>query len=99
MALSMNSPHGPLRVGIGGPVGSGKTALMDALCKRMRGAYKIAAITKAAGLQQITHHPVLTYAAPDMGGVMLFTDNVHVIDPTALNNEKYQTAWQNLISA
>ena len=26
-------------------------------------------------------------------------DNVHVIDPTALNNEKYQTAWQNLISA
>jgi urease accessory protein len=39
------SPHGPLRVGIGGPVGSGKTALMDALCKRMRGAYEIAAIT------------------------------------------------------
>ncbi len=45
MALNMNSPHGPLRVGIGGPVGSGKTALMDALCKRMRGAYEIAAIT------------------------------------------------------
>ena len=31
-----NSPHGPLRVGIGGPVGSGKTALTDALCKRLR---------------------------------------------------------------
>lgn len=31
-------------------------------------------------LQQLTHHPVLTYAAPDMGGVMLFTNNVHVID-------------------
>jgi Ni2+-binding GTPase involved in maturation of urease and hydrogenase len=30
------SPHGPLRVGIGGPVGSGKTALMEALCKRLR---------------------------------------------------------------
>ena len=28
------SPNGPLRVGVGGPVGSGKTALMDALCKR-----------------------------------------------------------------
>src|SRR5712691_7755873 len=41
----MPSNHGPLRVGIGGPVGSGKTALMDALCKRMRGAYEIAAIT------------------------------------------------------
>ena len=34
-----------LRVGIGGPVGSGKTALMDALCKRLRGDYEIAAIT------------------------------------------------------
>jgi urease accessory protein len=41
----MPSPNGPLRVGIGGPVGSGKTALMDALCKEMRGAYDIAAIT------------------------------------------------------
>jgi urease accessory protein len=37
--------HGPLRVGIGGPVGSGKTALMDALCKQLRGRYQIAAIT------------------------------------------------------
>ncbi len=37
--------HGPLRVGIGGPVGSGKTALMDLLCKTMRDRYDIAAIT------------------------------------------------------
>jgi urease accessory protein len=35
----------PLRVGIGGPVGSGKTALMDWLCKRMRDRREIAAIT------------------------------------------------------
>lgn len=41
----MKSSHGPLRVGIGGPVGSGKTALMDALCKRMRDRYDVAAIT------------------------------------------------------
>src|SRR3974377_850338 len=41
----MSNPHGPLRVGVGGPVGSGKTALMDALCKKLRGAYEIAAIT------------------------------------------------------
>src|SRR5271168_3027052 len=41
----MQSPNGPLRVGIGGPVGSGKTALMDALCKRLRDNYEIAAIT------------------------------------------------------
>src|SRR5271166_5969624 len=39
------SPNGPLRVGIGGPVGSGKTALMDALCESMRETYDIAAIT------------------------------------------------------
>jgi urease accessory protein len=39
-------PNGnPLRVGIGGPVGSGKTALTDWLCKRMRDRYQIAAIT------------------------------------------------------
>jgi urease accessory protein len=41
----MPNPHGPLRVGIGGPVGSGKTSLMDALCKSLRGRYEIAAIT------------------------------------------------------
>ena len=39
------SAHGPLRIGIGGPVGSGKTALMDALCKAFRDRYDIAAIT------------------------------------------------------
>src|SRR5580700_10627782 len=37
--------RGPLRIGIGGPVGSGKTALMDHLCKRMRDRYEIVAIT------------------------------------------------------
>jgi urease accessory protein len=39
------SPNGPLRVGIGGPVGSGKTALMEVLCKRFRDRYDICAIT------------------------------------------------------
>jgi urease accessory protein len=39
------SLHGPLRVGVGGPVGTGKTALMDALCKIFRESYDIAAIT------------------------------------------------------
>ena len=37
--------HGPLRVGIGGPVGSGKTALVDALCKTLRERLCVAAIT------------------------------------------------------
>ncbi|RDI60818.1 urease accessory protein [Microvirga subterranea] len=41
----MTSRTGPLRVGIGGPVGSGKTALMEALCKAFRERYDICAIT------------------------------------------------------
>jgi urease accessory protein len=40
-----SSPHGPLRVGIGGPVGSGKTALMEKLCQVFRNRYDICAIT------------------------------------------------------
>ena len=40
-----HSPNGPLRIGVGGPVGTGKTALMDALCRRLRADYDIAAIT------------------------------------------------------
>ena len=38
-------PIGPLRVGVGGPVGSGKTALVDALCKRLRERFRIAVVT------------------------------------------------------
>ncbi len=46
----MNQPNtkptsNPLRVGIGGPVGSGKTSLLDALCKHMRNDYDIAVVT------------------------------------------------------
>jgi urease accessory protein len=37
--------HGPLRVGIGGPVGSGKTALVEVLCKHLRDFYEIYVIT------------------------------------------------------
>ena len=40
-----SASHGPLRVGIGGPVGSGKTALTLALCRRLRERYDIAAVT------------------------------------------------------
>jgi len=40
-----SSPNGPLRVGVGGPVGSGKTALVDRLCKFMRDRYDIAVVT------------------------------------------------------
>jgi len=41
----MKSEHGPLRVGVGGPVGSGKTALMEQLCLVFRDRYDLCAIT------------------------------------------------------
>src|SRR6201984_2722717 len=42
---SSDSQNHPLRVGIGGPVGSGKTALVEALCKRLRDTYDVYVIT------------------------------------------------------
>jgi urease accessory protein len=39
------SKNGPLRVGVAGPVGSGKTALVDALCKQLRDKYDMAVVT------------------------------------------------------
>jgi urease accessory protein len=42
---SSDCQTGPLRVGIGGPVGSGKTALVESLCKRLRNTYDIIVIT------------------------------------------------------
>lgn len=41
----MTSQNGPLRIGIGGPVGAGKTSLTEALCKALRDKYSIAVIT------------------------------------------------------
>jgi len=43
----MNEQKQVLRIGIGGPVGSGKTALVDALCKSLRNDYQIAVVTNA----------------------------------------------------
>ena len=45
MTTTSNPNRNPLRVGIGGPVGSGKTALCEMLCKRMRERYEMAVIT------------------------------------------------------
>ena len=44
-AMSTRTIKSPLRIGVGGPVGSGKTALVDALCKRLRERYQIAVVT------------------------------------------------------
>jgi urease accessory protein len=43
--MTARNKNGPLRVGIGGPVGSGKTTLTEKLCKAMRDRYSVAAIT------------------------------------------------------
>ena len=42
---SAATPGSPLRVGVGGPVGSGKTTLVEVLCKRMRDEYRLAVVT------------------------------------------------------
>jgi len=41
----MNDSKSPVRIGVGGPVGSGKTALLEALCKALRDTYDIAVVT------------------------------------------------------
>ena len=55
-----------LRVGVAGPVGSGKTALLDALCKRLRERYDVAAITNDIYTQEDAQFLVRSGAlAPD----------------------------------
>jgi urease accessory protein len=60
----MTSSTSPLRVGIGGPVGSGKTALTLALCKAMRDRYQIAVVTNdiytEEDAQFLVHQQALT---------------------------------------
>ena len=61
--ISETSAHGPLRVGIGGPVGSGKTALTLALCQRLRDRYEVAAVTNDIYTREdadfLVHHSAL----------------------------------------
>lgn len=41
----ISAKNAPLRVGVGGPVGSGKTALVEALCRRLAGQYELGVVT------------------------------------------------------
>lgn len=43
--MQIKSASGPLRIGVGGPVGSGKTTLIEVLCKSMRNQYELAVVT------------------------------------------------------
>ena len=62
MTSSMN---GPLRVGVGGPVGSGKTALMEALCTVFRDRYDMCAITNDIYTQEDAAILMRAAALPD----------------------------------
>ena len=59
------STNGPLRVGIGGPVGSGKTALTDALCKSMRDDWSLAVITNDIYTREDADFLLRSGALPD----------------------------------
>jgi urease accessory protein len=56
--------HAPLRVGVGGPVGSGKTALLDALCKAMRERFRIAVVTNDIYTQEDAQFLIRSQALP-----------------------------------
>ena len=60
----MTSPNGPLRIGIGGPVGAGKTSLTEALCKALRGQYSMAVITNDIYTQEDAEYLMRAQALP-----------------------------------
>ena len=57
--------NGPVRIGIGGPVGSGKTALVDLLCKTMRERYRLGVITNDIFTREDMEFLVRSQALPD----------------------------------
>jgi urease accessory protein len=61
----MSNSSSPLRVGVGGPVGSGKTALLDALCKKMRDNYEIAVVTNDIYTQEDAQFLIQSQALPE----------------------------------
>ncbi|MDJ0893268.1 MAG: urease accessory protein UreG [Gammaproteobacteria bacterium] len=55
----------PLRIGVGGPVGSGKTALLDALCKRLRDHYALAVVTNDIYTKEDAEFLIRSQALPE----------------------------------
>jgi len=60
----MTQHLGPLRVGVGGPVGSGKTALLDALCKALRERFQIGVVTNDIYTQEDAQFLIRSQALP-----------------------------------
>lgn len=54
----------PLRIGVGGPVGSGKTALLDALCKALRDRYQLAVVTNDIYTREDAEFLIRSHALP-----------------------------------
>lgn len=61
----MTPPRPALRVGIGGPVGSGKTSLVVAICERLRGRYEVAVVTNDVNGREDARHLAQLGALPD----------------------------------
>lgn len=61
----MSLPKHTLRVGVGGPVGSGKTALVDALCKSMRERFQIAVVTNDIYTKEDQQFLIRSQALPE----------------------------------
>jgi urease accessory protein len=61
----MNNKNEVLRVGVGGPVGSGKTALLDALCKALRGRFNMAVVTNDIYTQEDAQFLCRSQALPE----------------------------------
>ncbi len=61
----MTSPNGPLRIGIGGPVGAGKTTLTAALCRALREEYSVGVITNDIYTQEDAEALMRLQALPD----------------------------------
>ena len=55
----------PLRIGVGGPVGSGKTALLDALCKRLRERYALGVVTNDIYTREDAEFLIRSQALPE----------------------------------
>jgi len=60
----MTHQTAPLRIGVGGPVGSGKTALLDALCKALRARFQIAVVTNDIYTQEDAQFLIRSQALP-----------------------------------
>jgi len=88
------SPNGPLRIGVGGPVGSGKTALMDALCKQFRTQDEVAAITNDIYTKEDAEFLTRAGSLPPERILGIETGGCHTL-PSARTPASISPAWSS----